>query len=116
VNFGEFAFGENPLQPSRAAVPRAAVVDGYLAITYQQWPNGNGTVGVDYTANGIRYTVEVSADLSPGSWLAGADIVEFLPATRVLNPNGTETVTVRLKAPIRFGPMRFARLRLTWVE
>jgi hypothetical protein len=30
--------------------------------------------------------------------------------------NGTETVTVRLKAPIGFGPMKFARLRLTAVD
>jgi hypothetical protein len=116
VNLVEFAFGQDPLVASRAAVPTAAVTNGCLTITFRERVGGSGTVGVDYTADGVRYTVEVSADFSPGSWQSGSTLVELVAGSRSPRGDGTENVTVRLKAPISFGPMKFARLRLTPVS
>jgi hypothetical protein len=115
VNLVEFAFGQEPWVSSRAAVPTAALTDGYLTLTFRERVGGAGIIGVDYTADGVRYSVEVSPDLSPGSWQSSSALVELVSGSRVPQGDGTESVTVRLKTATRLSPMKFARLRLTAV-
>jgi len=69
---------------------------------------GSGTAG-DYTANGIRYVVQVSDDL--GSWTnAGAELVTVGVADEGLS----ERVTVRLATPATSSSaQRFLRLFVT---
>ena len=74
-----------------------AIKEGdYLVITYQKNLNALGTL-----------TIELSSDLI--TWNSGSNLTEFLP--QVDNGNGTATVTVRLKNPVRIPSRSFARLR-----
>ena len=69
-------------------------------------------MGVDYTAAGLTYAVQVTTDLA-GTWLSGAALVELVPGTRVDNGDGTETVSVRLQQTLSNSTRRFVRLVLT---
>ena len=69
-------------------------------------------MGVNYTAGGVTYTVEVTDELG-GTWQSGTSFVEIVPGSAVNNGDGTETVSVRLKLPVTSAPMKFMRLVLT---
>ncbi len=117
-NFLEYAFSLDPTLANAANAPAVTMVEGsgdetgnqYLTITYRQRSGGTGTIGVDYTAAGVIYGVEVSDTLSPLSWNAGTAWVEAvgLPAD---NGDGTQTVIVRRKLPLGDTPKSFIRLR-----
>jgi hypothetical protein len=101
----EFAFRTSPLDSaSRAGVAFASGVDSgdgrrHLDLTYRRWLG----------ANGIQYVTEASDSL--GGWISsGLDLQ--LVGTPVANRDGTETVTLRLKAPLS-AARYFGRLRLT---
>ena len=109
----ERAFGGNPLEASRAVLPAIGVVEEegerYLSLTYRQRMGGSGSVGVDYTADGLMYTVMHSDD--PGSgWDVAPTVVlavvEDSPAA------GIATVTVRLNVPVGEGGKQFLSLRV----
>jgi hypothetical protein len=115
-NLLEYALGLHPLEPSAHLQPAAATVlhdaAPHLEFTYRQrlggaWASGNA----HYIAGGVRYTVQASATLAPASWSGGEDLFEMdgLPV-----PTGdglTETVTLRLSAPLGAGePPAFIRL------
>lgn len=100
-NLLEYAFGRHPMSSNNGS-PASPSVDtqGRAAITFRQIRGGSGTPGIDYSADGLRYAVEVSSDLT--TWRSGPDWVE--PAgTPVDNGDGTETVTVRAKIPAQNG-------------
>ena len=117
VNLLERAFGSDPtsadLDPAAALPPHESVEpDGgneYLAITYRRLSGGSGTTGMDYTADGVVYTVEYDGDLSD-PWSTGS----ILPiGSPVDNGDGTETVSVRLTTPVSTDGRQFIRLRVT---
>jgi len=116
VNLLERAFGSNPtladLDPSAAIPPAQSVVSlagsDYLALTYRRLAGGSGTTGVDYTADGITYTVEYDGDLSD-PWSTGSVTAIGAP---IDNGDGTETVTVRLTTSVITAGKQFIRLRV----
>jgi hypothetical protein len=86
----------------------------YLVIEYRRIKGGRGRAGVDYIANGLRYTVEVSADAV--NWESGVDKVAL--AFVISGGSGnTETVGIRMVEPLVVGeggePTQFMRLRVT---
>ena len=103
-NFMEFLQGSRPdaagdaqgLQVSAQRLEVNGEEGDYLVITYQKNLNALGTL-----------TIELSSDLI--TWNSGSNLTELL--TQVDNGNGTATVTVRLKNPVRTPGRSFARLR-----
>ena len=81
----------------------------YLSLTYRQRMGGSGSVGVDYTADGLMYTVMHSDDPGSGWDVASTvvlEVVEDSPAA------GIATVTVRLNVPVGEGGKQFLSLRV----
>ena len=76
----ELALGTDPTLSSVEFLPVVSESAGILQITYRQRTGGTGTVGVDYTIGGLQYTVEVSPDLSAGSWDSGSTISSSISA------------------------------------
>jgi hypothetical protein len=111
VNLVEFAFGTDPKNVDSWYVPVGESVDGYLQLTYRQRRGGTGTVGVHFTVDGLRYTVEVTDKLIPSHWKTGGTLLEQV-GTAEDNGNGTETVTVRYTTLMSALPRKFMRLRL----
>ncbi|MCC5842330.1 MAG: hypothetical protein JJT96_19595 [Opitutales bacterium] len=66
ANFLKFAFGLHPMVPSAHAGPVMALsINGpppFLTLTYRQRTGGHGTPGIDYVADGLRYTVPLLSD------------------------------------------------------
>jgi hypothetical protein len=96
---------------SSVAFPSASLDSNYIVLTYRQRTGGTGTVGVDYTAAGLTYTVQVSDTLT-GIWQSSAALVEFVPGSRISNGDGTETVSVRMKQVVTGATQKFMRLAL----
>ncbi len=127
-NLAECAFGGNPWTNSRHLLPRWTLTKSYLEanqtglddepksvsyleVSYRQRKGGVGTVGVNYTANGITYVVEVADDIQSGIWQTGPSVVgQVGPA--VDNGDGTETVTVRHLVPLEQADRKFMRMKL----
>lgn len=119
VNLLEFAFNLPPDEADASAYLPVVFVatdvgDGnqYLHISYRRRTGGAGETGVNYTADGIVYTVQVCTSLMSGGWESGAQHVEAVgePAD---NGDGTETVTVRWKEPVSVVGWGFLRLCVT---
>ncbi len=108
----ELVLGTAPTLSSVEFLPVVSESAEFLQLTYRQRTGGTGTVGVDYIIGGLQYTVEVSPDLSAGSWDSGSNLVEHI-GTPVDNLDGTETVTVRLKESIGTSSRKFLRLMIT---
>ncbi len=94
---------------SPGLMPQGGISNGYFSVSYRQHTGGTGLVGVDYTADGLTYRVEVAGGLQPGAWSSGTNYVEWT-GTRADNADGTETVMVRLKTPAALSPDKFLRL------
>jgi len=109
-NIFEYAFNTNPTNAASVAFPAASLNNGYLVFTYRERTGGTGTVGVDYTAGGLTYTVQVANDLA-GTWQSGTALVEQVGAA-INNGDGTETVSVRIKQAITGSTQKFVRLVL----
>lgn len=114
-NLAEYAFGTVPDNVASRAYPQPVTVnDGanrVVCISYRERRGGVGTVGVDYTAGGVRYTVETTDDLSAQVWPSGtgAVVAVGLPTD---NGDGTETVAVRRRVS-GIGTNGFLRVVLT---
>lgn len=83
--------------------------DEFLSVTYRRVAGGSSNDGVNYTANGIVYTVEHNDDLD-SPWSSGSVTAAGLPLD---NGDGTETVTVLLTTPLTGSGRQFLRLRVT---
>jgi hypothetical protein len=109
VNLLERAFKTVPNDSSSIYLPVQSVVKetgvDYLAITYRQLTGGTGSQGVDYTVDGMKYTVEYDADLVAPWSQGGITVVSVSPPS-----GGVETVTVRLNAPVSASDKEFIRL------
>jgi len=108
--------GAGPLADA-ASLPGAAIENGHLVLRYRQLSGGMGTPGIDYTAGGLRYVVEVCEDLGAGesAWQSGASLVEPVGAPQAIDAE-TQLVTVRMKAPLAERPRAFLRLRVVRSE
>ncbi len=118
-NIFEYAFALDPLSPEGATFRPGGTIatqptDDFLQLTYRRRSGGSGTTGVDYTADGITYRVEVSSSLEPTSWTSGSTSVAAIGAP-ISNGDGSQTVTVRSRNAISAGS-RFMRLRVTSTE
>ena len=95
----ETALGMNPLVSDYENYPIEATTitedsQTYLAFQYARLPGGSGMTGVNYTAEGIIYTVESSLDLQ--DWQPTGDSLVEVSIT----PNeNVETVVVRYSSP-----------------
>jgi parallel beta-helix repeat protein len=109
-NIFEYAFNTNPTNAASVASPVGSVDNDHLVLTYRERTGGTGTVGVDYTAGGLTYTMQVANDLA-GTWQSGTALVEQVGAA-INNGDGTETVSVRIKQAITGSTQKFVRLVL----
>lgn len=116
VNLLEFALGGDPvaggagpalrLSPGRGGVP--------AEFSYPQRAGGTGTIGSSYRAAGLRYTVELSADLA--SWYEGPTVLAP-SGRREAMPGGMERVGIHVTDPVlAAAPRIFARLRVGAAE
>ena len=94
----ETALGMNPQVPDLQNYPIAAgtvTVGGqtFLSFQYAHIPGGTGEVGVNYTAEGITYTVESTSDLQDwqptGNDLVVVSITEFGAVEKVIVRHST---------------------------
>lgn len=108
----EFAFALSPHFAEGGEVLALAKDSSGLEIRYAQRNGGSGTSGVDYRAEGLSYTLEHSADLSPLGWMPveEAQIEEAHPP--VNNGDGTHTVSLRVLPPLSLAPRIFFRLKV----
>ncbi|MGK0456426.1 MAG: hypothetical protein ACJAUA_000727 [Zhongshania aliphaticivorans] len=113
VNMLERAFGTVPTDPSSLAIPASSMVESdskdYLSITYRRLIGGSGTTGVDYTVDGLTYTVEYDTDLAD-PWSSGT-VVQVGSASD--NNDGTETVTLRLSDEVGAETKQFIRIKVS---
>ena len=110
-NIFEYAFNTNPTNAASVAFPAASLDSVHFVLTYRERTSGTGTVGVDYEAGGLIYTVQVTDDLG-GTWQSGTAFVELVPGSRLNNGDGTETVSVRIKQTLSGATRKFMRLVL----
>lgn len=109
-NIFEYGFNMNPTNAASVFFPAGSVDNDHLVLTYRQRTGGAGVVGVDYTAGGLTYVVQV-ADNVTGPWQSGSSFVELI-GPRVANGDGTETVRVQLKQTVPAASRKFIRLVL----
>ena len=81
----------------------------YPTLTYRVLGNGSGPHGTAYSAQGFLYQMESTTDLE--NWSSTGSQVVGVP---IVNPDGTQTVTVRSNSLISGStPRQFLRLRAT---
>jgi hypothetical protein len=98
-----------PINPNSFAQPGSS--NNYPTLTYRQLAGGTGTIGVDYTAMNITYTVEFKDNLISGQWQSGTNVVRQAGA-QIPNNDGTETVTVQAQTPISTPQVKLLRLMI----
>ena len=107
----EYATGSDPF--SGAGVPAVSLVQTVSAnpeFVFPQLAGGSGSIGIDYTAAGLRYVVEVSDGL--GTWQSGSSFVQWSNRRETL-PGGLERVGVRVTDPVLLVKSKlFFRLRI----
>jgi hypothetical protein len=114
-NLIERAAGTDPNDASSYSMPSTSFSDingdpgsDYITLSYRRLAGGTSSAGNDYTAQGITYTLQHSADLSlpwlDSDWVA----VSTSPAV-----DGVESATFRLDLPLSRFNRNFFRLSVT---
>ena len=111
-NLLEFALGTDPNsgsdRPELTLIPASGATPHEFI--YHQLAGGTGDIGTTYTAAGLRYMVELSADLS--LWQSGPTMLTWSNRREPL-PGGMERVGIHVTDPIlNSGPRVFTRLRV----
>lgn len=106
TNLESFAFGGHA-QPGDIVLAPQAQPGTPLILAWRQHANGTGTLGADYTAQGVTYQIEFSQTLSP--WTPEPATLQLL--TRTPLGNGLEQVTARIQ-PASNPTQGFTRLLL----
>ncbi|MEX0323003.1 MAG: M12 family metallo-peptidase [Puniceicoccaceae bacterium] len=106
-NLFEFAFGLDAMATGENCdLPGSSYTEEsgnrYLEVQYRRRAGGSGTSGVNYTVDGITYSVETNSSLNPNTWQSGAGVITQVGAA-VDNGDGTETVTIRRATPVGSG-------------
>jgi len=85
----------------------------YLELSFRRFSGGSGDAANGYSAGGIRYTVQFSDSLIPGSWISGNAVLSQ-PDPPADNGDGTETVTVRISESLHDSPQgrQFVRVQI----
>ena len=107
----EYATGTDPTSgadgPVVSILPSAVSAPEFV---FQQFSGGSGSIGIDYSAAGLKYLVEVSDGL--GSWQSGSGIVQWSNRRETL-PGSFERVGVRVIDPALMAKSKlFFRLRI----
>lgn len=107
----EYATGSDPVSGSGVpVVSMVQTVSSNPEFVFPQLAGGSGSIGIDYTASGLRYVVEVSDGL--GTWQSGISTVQWSTRREIL-PGGLERVGVRVIDPALLSkPKLFFRLRI----
>lgn len=110
----KYAFLIDPTVPvPPGLLPHGYATNGYFMLVYRQHRGGVGTVGVDYTADYLTYTVWLSTSLLPPAWTTGSGAVQWT-GSRVDNGDGSETVSVRSVNPLDVIPGQYLRLNISF--
>lgn len=110
----KFALDVDPTVPMHIeSFVQPGASNNFPTLTYRQLSGGSGTVGVDYTALNLTYTVETTDNLLARRWVSGTNAVEWT-GDRFDNGDGTETVTVRANKPIDASRVVLLRLVIKW--
>lgn len=112
-NLLKYATGRAPNAPASQISPVASIGsfsgNDHLVLSYRRLiGTGSGSAENGYTVEDVTYRVETSSNLSLGSWQTGA--AHLVQTSLTPNSDGTETVTVRMLAPI--ADRQFVRLRV----
>jgi hypothetical protein len=116
----ELALKLNPFDSSDASKnsPKGGVVQSneekFLELSFRRIVGGSGNAADGYAVNGLHYKVECSPSLS-GEWLTGSSLLQE-EGTPIDNGDGTETVRVKVKTPIRDNPTQFVRLKVSRIQ
>lgn len=106
-NLFEFAFGlDAQATGQNSSLPSVNYSEEsgtrYLQVQYRRRKAGTGTSGINYTVDGVTYSVETNTSLDPNTWQSGAGVVSQV-GDAVDNGDGTETVTIRRATPVGAG-------------
>jgi hypothetical protein len=105
----EFAFGGNPRQDSAGLAPVLDSSGHQTVLRFRQLQGGSGHRAFNYTASGVRYTVQYAHTLT-GPWTEGGSEV-FVVLGVSDNGDGTDTVEVAPAAKVTAGqPKVFMRV------
>jgi hypothetical protein len=110
-NQTEFAFGGNPHQNSAEIAPVLETTGETVVLRFRQLQGGSGHRAYNYTANGVRYSVQSTTNLN-GPWLeGGSEAFEVLSIQS--NGDGTDTVRVAPRQELTAGqPAFFMRVKV----
>ncbi len=113
-NLLRFALGGSPVDAAKGLSPSHGTVEvsgqRHLTFSHRRLEGaGSGTTESGYTVQGLTYLVQVSTSLAAESWLTGPSVLQKISLAS--NGDGSETVTVRLIAPI--AQRQFVRLLVT---
>ena len=108
----KYALNINPTVPvDSTLLTQAGTSNGYPTLTYRQMKGGSGTIGLDYTAQGYTFFVQIKCEIN-SPWTGGSAILEWT-GRRTDNGDGTETVTVRALIPVNNARPVFLRLAIS---
>jgi hypothetical protein len=109
ANVIERAFATDPTLAGSVYRPQQSIVEEnasrYLAITYKRPAGGTGTTGLDYTVDGLTFTVEHNTGFSTPWETGNISVVSTSPPV-----DGMETVVVRLDTQFQPNSRQFIRL------
>lgn len=111
INLIEFALGLSPTEPDQVSdVVAPAFAEDAFTVTYRQRSGGQGEVGQNYTADGLLYRIEYTADLAAGTWSSGPNFVQLVPGHRIPIGSDMEEVAVQLNPSLVARARGFLRL------
>ncbi|WPJ95846.1 LamG-like jellyroll fold domain-containing protein [Coraliomargarita algicola] len=115
ANIFEYAQGSLPTDSSSGSRPHGEITSEsnfhFLTFSYRRIQGGTGSAESGYEAGNLRYTVQISPDLSPDSWTTGTDYLESVPPA-IDHSDDSETVTVRVKDSVENNSKKFIRLQV----
>lgn len=111
-NKAELAFGGDPREPGRDILPVIEDTGDTLVLRFRQLVGGSGHRAYNYTADGVRYTVQYAYNPG-GGWFEGGNEA-FVVLSVEDNGDGTETVSVAPAPAVSAGREAvFLRLKVT---
>jgi hypothetical protein len=110
----EEAFAMNPTQPDSSKLPKITTAAGRAALSFTRRAGGTTASDGAYTAEGLRYVIEMSADLK--TWAPCASTEQPTLSVQPGTESGTEDVTLALTPENLLAGCQFARVRIERVQ